>query len=238
MARKSAYRWRQPEHTLKYDIPKDVDLERAVINHILAGVEIEEAMNKIDEFCFTTQQHSEIFLAASDLFRSQGTLTADQVFERLQMEASDYRPFTQTHIEYYVRVLRYFRVRRLILSKCLRFIEMVQSDKDNIDTLIDEWANTAEYLKADREPSWQDADQAKEDTEDWYISPDDSTKYLVLKGKKGLSDYCMKDGKFLSEPKMLFMGYRRVSLPKRPASELKDVSGASPLKNIIDNLLE
>lgn len=237
MARKTAYR-RPAQHTLEYDIPKDVDLERAVINHILAGVEIEEAMNKIDEFCFTTQQHSEIFLAASVLFRSQGTLTADQVFDRLQLEASDYRPFTQTHIEYYVRVLRYFRVRRLILSKCLRFIEMVQSDKDNIDTLIDEWANTAEYLKADREPSWQDTNQGMQDTEDWYVSPDDSTRYLVLKGKKGLSDYCMKDGKFLSEPKMLFMGYRRVSLPKRPTSDLKDVSGASPLKNIIDNLLE
>ena len=223
MARKSANRWRQTEHTLEYDIPKDVDLERAVINHILAGVEIEEAMNKIDEFCFTTQPHSEIFLAASDLFRSQGTLTADQVFDRLQLEASDYRPFTQTHIEYHVRVLRYFRVRRLILSKCLRFIEMVQSDKDNIDTLIDEWANTAEYLKADREPSWQDADQAKEDTEDWYVSPDDPSRYRVQKGKNGMPDYCQKDGKFVGEPKMLSMGYRRVSIPKHSTPEKSQI---------------
>ena len=230
MARKTAYR-RPAQHTLEYDIPKDVDLERAVINHILAGVEIEEAMNKIDEFCFTTQQHSEIFLAASDLFRSQGTLTADQVFDRLQLEASDYRPFTQTHIEYYVRVLRYFRVRRLILIKCLRFIEMVQSDKDNIDTLIDEWANTAEYMKADREPSWQDPNQKTQDpdTEDWYVSPDDPSRYRVQKGKNGMPDYCQKDGKFVGEPKMLFMGYRRVSIPKQSTPEKSQIDKLSKL---------
>lgn len=237
MARKTAYR-RPAQHTLEYDIPKDVDLERAIINHILAGVQIDEPLNKLDEDCFTDPQHKEIFFIASELFRSHGTLTADQIFDRVQITASDYRPFSQLHIEYYTRVLHYLGVRRLILRKCLRFIDVVQSGRDNVDTVINEWVNTGECLKAAQEPSWLDTNQGVQETEDWYISPDDSTKYLVLKGKKGLSDYCMKDGKFLSEPKMLFMGYRRVSLPKRPASDLKDVSGASPLKNIIDNLLE
>lgn len=237
MARKTAYR-RPAQHTLEYDIPKDVDLERAVINHLLAGVDIEYPLDRLDEDCFTDPNLKEIFYATAELFRSQANVTAEQVFARLQQNVSDYRPFTQSHIEYYTRILHFFKAKRLILRKCLRFIELVQSDRENVDTVIDEWVNTGECLKADQEPPWQDTNQGVQETEDWYISPDDSTKYLVLKGKKGLSDYCMKDGKFLSEPKMLFMGYRRVSLPKRPASDLKDVSGASPLKNIIDNLLE
>lgn len=231
MARRTTCKWHRPEHTLEYDIPKDVDLERAVINHILAGVEIEEAINKLDEDCFSVPNLKEIFYVVSELFKSQGKFTVDQVFERLQQSASDYRPFTHTHIEYYVRVLRYFRVRRLILRKCLRFIEIVQSDKDNIDTLIDEWANTAEYLKADQEPSWQDPNQKTQDpdTEDWYVSPDDPSRYRVQKGKNGMPDYCQKDGKFVGEPKMLFMGYRRVSIPKQSTPEKSQIDKLSKL---------
>ena len=228
MARKTAYR-RPAQHTLEYDIPKDVDLERAVINHLLAGVDIEYPLDRLDEDCFTDPNLKEIFYAAAELFRSQANVTAEQVFARLQQNASDYSPFTQTHIEYYTRILHFFKVRRLILRKCLRFIEMVQSDKDNIDTLIDEWANTAEYLKADREPSWQDADQAKEDTEDWYVSPDDPSRYRVQKGKNGMPDYCQMDGKFVSEPKMLFMGYRRISIPKHSTPEKSQIDKLSKL---------
>ena len=90
-------------------------------------------------------------------------------------------------------------------------------------------ANTAEYLKADWEPSWQDADQAKEDTEDWYVSPDDPSRYRVQKGKNGMPDYCQMDGKFVSEPKMLFMGYRRISIPKHSTPEKSQIDKLSKL---------
>lgn len=230
MARKTAYR-RPAQHTLEYDIPKDVDLERAVINHLLAGVDIEYPLDRLDEDCFTDPQLKEIFFVVSDLFKSQGKFTTEQVFDKLQQTASDYSPFTQTHIEYYTRILHFFKARRLILRKCLRFIELVQSDRENVDTVIDEWVNTAEYLKADREPSWQDPNQKTQDpdTEDWYVSPDDPSRYRVQKGKNGMPDYCQKDGKFVGEPKMLFMGYRRVSIPKQSTPEKSQIDKLSKL---------
>ena len=218
-------------------LPYDVEIEKVVLFCLLSGRCEEAIIDKLDAACFHDPLHAKIFKALKVIYEANGSLQnipSTVLLDMINMTSQELKEYFSEitvvkpeNMEYFILILKELKLRRVIISGCKDLIAKAYNDRYNPFDLIEDSSKMASRAKD------ASVDRArKQDTEDWFVKPDDpkADKYKVLKGKRdGWSDYCKINDVFVNERDMMKMGYQRVSLPR----EKKDKEDPSRGQDVV-----
>lgn len=209
---------------LEFSEPFDIGIEKSVLRCILSDEGEKEIFVKLDAGCFYIPEHASLFEAARELRDIYGSVKAVPMAilcDRLQTTPDKLEEYFNDsscfpgHIDYYVAILRQLKYQRAVIYESVELIAKAIDKGYNVDDLVDDCDGFAERVKVRGVMRMKDPNM-----EDWYAFDGNPSgeKYLVRKGKDGRSDYCLRNGKFVSEPAMLRQGFQRISIPKEVIS--------------------
>lgn len=198
--------------------PAEEDIEKLMLFLILNGHYVQDIFEGLDERCFYIPDHKVMFAAAKELYDSLGFVPYDSFCKKVGCTPEKVKEYLGElcsdvpHLDYYIRILQLLKIRRAVVFESVTMIYNAMNDRYDGDDLLDDCDAFGRRVRERGVTRIKDPNM-----EDWFVRDDE--KYFVKKGKNGLPDYCLKNGKFISEPKMLSQGFRRESLPKQQASE-------------------
>lgn len=227
---------------LNLRLPAEIEMEKLILSLILSGRQQKEIFSGLDSGCFYVPEHSKMFVAAAELYEAKGTVPFDEFcakvdssYEKLKEEI-DFREENEDfqNLCFVIPFLQLLKIKRAVVFESVNMIYNALDNYYDGDDLIDDCNTFGERVKQRGVTRIKDPN-----LEDWFVRDAGShqEKYLVKKGKNGLPDYCAKDGKFVSEPKMFLMGYKRVSIPKAKALSEKEEEMIQSCRKNIDGLL-
>ena len=218
MKQRDKYVWDKVDSILNLSEPFDIDLEKVVLNCVLSGEGEKDIFAGLDPGCFYLPKHAAMFEVARELYNSFGSVKSAPLAglcNRLQTTPEKLKEYFEgvaylpDALEFYLKILRMLKIRRAVIYESVVMIAKAVDNNYNVDDLVDDCDGFAKRVKSRGVTRIKDPS-----TVEWFAKDGnpEAEKYLVKRGKEGRPDYCLKDGKFVSEPSMLRLGFQRISI--------------------------
>ena len=189
-----------------------LDIERAVVGVCLvpdaaAGVVFDQGL---DGDCFWDDACREIFFAAKDCLVSKGVVSLDAVSEKtgFSVEYLTSLEGNPAHVEYHIKILRVKKIQRAVIGECYHLLEMASDESVDIDSLLERCGDLQRRILFGKPAEIFPVRTADND---YFVYEETGERFKVIAGKEGRPDFCVVDGKFVSEPKMLRNGFVRIT---------------------------
>lgn len=189
------------------------DVERVVARACMNPDTVKDSLfaDGIDEDCFWDVDCRRIFLVAKELFLSSGIVSPEKVAENSGLSVDFLNSLEEgrvEHLEYYVKILQQKRIQRAVIRECYHLLEMAMNKETYIDELLERCGQFQKIVLFGKPDDIRPVRNAKND---WFVKEETGKRYKVLPGKDDMPDFCVIEGKFVSEPKMLRNGFKRIT---------------------------
>lgn len=221
---KQSYILDSVESIFQLEEPAAIDIEKVILFQLLSGKFEKEIFDGLDADCFYLPDHVAMFSAARELYEKSGSVPGRCIYEMTgtfpdkMKEYLSKSSLSLLHLEYFIKILQFMKLRRAVIWESVAMIANAMDEHYNVDELANDCERYSERVKSRGVTRIKDPNK-----EDWYAKDGDpaAERYLVRKGKNGWSDYCIVDSKIVSEPQMINLGFKRISLPVEKHKETK-----------------